>query len=143
MFTMATAVISSSTIVRVPLSFQRNPSPMSSRLRSSRGRRFRIQSRFVAIAFSTSKFCVETIVLYRDGDTLRRVVLPAYDEDSGNTHRIPHQWRKNGDLVLDITEGYHTKSDGGISGYFATVHLQGIRPRQPKARKQRRLMKID
>lgn len=89
-------------------------------------------SHFVAIAFGTSKFCVETIVLYRDGDTLRRVTLPAYDEDSGNTHRIPHRWRKNGDLVLDITEGYHTKSDGGISGYFATVHFTGIPPKATK-----------
>jgi hypothetical protein len=89
-------------------------------------------SRFVAIAFGTSKFSVETIVFHRDGKTLNRVLLLPYDEDSDNTRRIPHQWRKNGDLVLDITEGYHTKSDGGISGYFATVHFTGNPPRASK-----------
>ena len=93
---------------------------------------WRPDSRLVAIAFGTSKFSVETVVFYYDGKALKRVELPVYDPESGNTHRVPHCWLKNGDLVLDITEGYHTKSDGGISGYFATVHFTGNPPKATK-----------
>jgi hypothetical protein len=93
---------------------------------------WRSDSRFVAIAFGTTKFSVETVLFYRDGQTLRRVTLPPFDPDSEYTHRRPHRWLKSGDLVLDITSGYHTKSDGGISGYYATVHLAGDPPKASK-----------
>jgi hypothetical protein len=99
---------------------------------------WRSDSRFVAIAFSTTKFCVETIVFRRDGQKLTRVQIPEYDPPEAennlddNTHRIPHRWLKNGDLVLDITTGYHTKSDGGITGYYATIRFAGNPPRGTK-----------
>lgn len=93
---------------------------------------WRADSRFVAISFSPSKFSDETVVFYRDGQTLRQVELPDYEPESENTHRHPHRWLKNGDLVLDVTSGYHTKSDGGISGYFATVHFAGSPPKASK-----------
>jgi len=92
-------------------------------------------SRFVAIAFGTTKFCVETIVFYREGQQLTRISIPEYDPPSvennqdDNTHRTPIRWLKNGDLVLDITTGYHTLSDGGITGYHATVHIAGNPPK--------------
>jgi hypothetical protein len=99
---------------------------------------WRADSRFVAIAFSTTKFCVEAIVFYRDGQKLARVPIPEYDPPDAenkldnNTHRVPHRWLKNGDLVLDITTGYHTKSDGGTTGYYATVHFAGNPPKGTK-----------
>src|SRR5690242_8238524 len=40
---------------------------------------WRGDSRFVAIAFSTTKFCVETIVFHRDDQKLTRVPIPEYD----------------------------------------------------------------
>jgi len=92
-------------------------------------------SGLVAISFGTTKFCVETVVFYRDGQQLTRVPIPDYDRPNvennldDNTHRRPHRWRKNGDLVLDITTGYHTKSDGGITGYYAIVRFAGHPPK--------------
>ena len=91
---------------------------------------WRADSRFVAIETYTSKFATETIVFFRDGETFKRVKTPyqpsdderATDEGWAHTHCEPLRWKKNGDLVLDITEGYHTKSDGGITGYFAAIH---------------------
>lgn len=93
---------------------------------------WRSDSHLVAIAFNTTKFSVELAVFYHDGETFQRVAVPEYDPDSVHTHRVPHRWLKNGDLVLDITEGYHTKFDGGISGYFATVHFTGEPPKATK-----------
>jgi hypothetical protein len=82
-------------------------------------------SQWVAIAFGTTKFSVETAVLHRNGAALELVAIPHYDSESENTHRVPDEWRKNGDLVLAISTGYHTKSDGGIDQYLATLHFQG------------------
>ena len=89
-------------------------------------------SQWVAIAFGTTKFSVETIVLHRNGSTLELVGLPIYDQDSDNTHRIPQEWRKNGDLVLAVSSGYHTKSDGEIDQYLATVQFKGTPPKGEK-----------
>jgi len=102
---------------------------------------WRADSCFVAIETYTSKFATKPIVFFRDGDEFRRIKMPEYepfDEEhatfgtSDNTHREPLRWRKNGDLVLDITMGYHTKSDGGITGYFAIVHFAGKPPKATK-----------
>ena len=102
---------------------------------------WRSDSRFVAISTRTSKFATQTILLYFDGKTFSRVAIPEYepfDEEhasfgsSDNTYREPYRWRKNGDLILDITMGYHTKSDGGITGYFATIHFKGNPPTASK-----------
>jgi len=90
-------------------------------------------SQWLAIAFGTTKFSVETIVLHRKGTALELVDLPAYDADSENTHRVPQEWNKNGDLVLAISTGYHTKSDGGIDQYLATIHFTGTPPKGVKA----------
>ena len=93
---------------------------------------WRSDSKFVAIAFGTTKFSVETVVFRRDGKNLVRVPIPEYDKPDANldvedtSHREPHQWLKNGNLVLDVTTGYHTKSDGGISGYLAAIRFVGI-----------------
>lgn len=89
-------------------------------------------SQWVAIAFGTTKFSVETIVLHRNGAALEPVDIPEYDADSENTHRVPQKWRKNGDLVMAISTGYHTKSDGGIDQYLATVHFTGTPPKGVK-----------
>ena len=89
-------------------------------------------SQWLAIAFGTTKFSVETIILHRKGATLEPVDIPEYDGDSENTHRVPQKWRKNGDLVLAISTGYHTKSDGGIDQYLATVHITGTPPKGVK-----------
>jgi len=95
---------------------------------------WRPDSQFVAVAFKTTKFAAETVVFRRTGNTLQRVNLPAIDPfdwehadfgSSDNTHRMPYQWRKNGDLVMDITTGYHTKSEAGITGYFLTIQFAG------------------
>ena len=99
---------------------------------------WRADSRFVAIAFGTTKFCVETVVFYLDGQNLVRVPIPEYDPPDAennldnNTHRVPHRWLKNGDLVMDITTGYHTKSDGGITGYYVTIDFAGNPPKGTK-----------
>ena len=89
-------------------------------------------SQWVAIAFGTTKFSVETIVLHRNGTTLEPVDIPKYDAESENTHRVPQKWRKNGDLVLAVSTGYHTKSDGETDQYLATIHFAGNPPKGVK-----------
>jgi hypothetical protein len=110
---------------------------------------WRADSRFVAISTRTSKFATHTVVFLCGDDTLKRVEIPEYEPfdwehaefgTSDNTHREPYRWLKNGDLVLDITMGYHTKSDGGITGYFATLHFTG---KPPKAIKGRQTKAVD
>jgi hypothetical protein len=91
-----------------------------------------VDSQWVAIAFGTTKFSVETVVLHRRGKALELVEIPTYDSESENTHRVPQEWLKNGDLVLAISTGYHTKSDGGIDQYLATIHFEGTPSRGVK-----------
>ncbi len=95
---------------------------------------WRSDSQYEAVAFNTTKFAVETVVLRRVGTTLQRVSMPAIDPfdwehaefgTSDNTHRMPYKWRKNGDLVMDVTTGYHTKAEPGITGYYMTIHFVG------------------
>ena len=111
---------------------------------------WRHDSKFVAIAFSTSKFAEETVVLRRDGNALQQVELPAFNPfdwehakvgSSDNTHRVPYAWHKNGDLIIDITSGYHTKSDGGLSGYFIAVHFVGNPLKAVKGAKSKTTMR--
>lgn len=89
-------------------------------------------SQWVAIAFGTTKFSVETIVLHRNGTALEPVDIPKYDAESESTHRVPKKWRKNGDLVLAVSTGYHTKADGKIDQYLATIHFEGNPPKGVK-----------
>ena len=102
---------------------------------------WRPDSRFVAIGFQTTKFATETVVFRITGSALQRVFIPLFDPfdwnhaefgSSDNTHRMPSKWLKNGNLIMDITTGYHTKSDGGISGYYATIHFKGKPPKGTK-----------
>jgi hypothetical protein len=89
---------------------------------------WRKDSRLVAIAFGTYKFAVETVVFLCEGDKLTRVSIPQYHPSNAEIdtiHCVPHHWNKSGDLVLDVTGGYHTKSDGGITGFFATLKFEG------------------
>jgi hypothetical protein len=84
---------------------------------------------------------MQTIVFFRDCQVLKRVGIPVYEPFDAehaefgtmdNTHREPYRWLKNGDLVLDITMGYHTKSEPGSTGYFATLHFAGNPPKATK-----------
>lgn len=105
---------------------------------------WRPDSRMVAISTRTSKFATLTVVFACEGNSVKRVEIPEYEPfvfdpkdpemfgSSDTTHREPYRWRKNGDLILDITMGYHTKSDGGITGYYATVHFSGNPPKAVK-----------
>jgi len=102
---------------------------------------WRPDSRFVAIAVKTSKFAIQTKVFFREGHTLKKMEIPEYepfDEDhasfgsSDSTFREPYRWLKNGDLVLDITLGHHTKSEPPSLGYYATVHFSDNPPRASK-----------
>jgi hypothetical protein len=101
---------------------------------------WRSDSRFVAIATETSKYTIHTLVFFKTGQTFKRIDIPDYDDDDeGNwrsedgVHQLPYAWRKNGDLVLDITYGY-TKiaTEDEISEYFATVHFSGNPPKGSK-----------
>ena len=111
---------------------------------------WRSDSRFVAISTRTSKFAVHTEVFYKDGLTFKQVEMPDYSELDlkadpqayDNTHVEPHRWRKNGDLVLDINFGYHTKYDGSIFEYFSTVHFTGHPPKASKGAETKQIEKV-
>jgi hypothetical protein len=110
---------------------------------------WRADSHFVAISTQTSKLAIQTVVFDHNHKGLRRVEIPEYEAfdwehasfgSSDNTHREPYRWLFNGDLVLDITMGYHTKSDGGITGYHATLRFSG---NPPKGIEKRRTKTVD
>ncbi len=107
---------------------------------------WRGDSRFVAISIQPTKFATHTVVMFYDGKTFRQIEIPEYErfdwehaifgsEDS--THREPCRWLRNGDLLLDITMGYHTKSEGPAPGYFATLHFAGTPPKAAEVRRTR------
>ncbi len=93
---------------------------------------WRADSQLVAIETRTSKFATKTIVFFRDGDTFKRISVPEFEKFDERTRCEPLRWQKNGDLVLDVTMGYHTKSDGGITGYYLTIHFAGNPPKATK-----------
>jgi hypothetical protein len=94
---------------------------------------WRPDSRFVAIAVETSKFTIHTLVFFRRDQTFERVEIPGYNDADWRSevgvHQLPYAWRKNGDLVLDITSGYtKVAKEDEISECFATVHFTGNPP---------------
>jgi hypothetical protein len=110
---------------------------------------WRPDGRFVAISIQTSKFAIHTIVFFKDGEAFKQVQIPDYGdvdlkdpEAYDNTHVEPYHWRKNGDLVLDINFGYHTKYDGSIFEYFATVHFAGYPPKASKGPETKEIEKV-
>ncbi len=96
---------------------------------------WRPDSRFVAIAFPTYTFAVETVVFFREDGTLRRIAIPEYSRphvEVDRTHCEPYRWLKNGDLVLKITTGYSRLGEGTLTQYFATVQIRGNPPKASK-----------
>ena len=114
------------------LTFTLNGSPGIHVFGDARKVLWRSDSRYVAIETETSKFATETIIFFCDGGTFKRIKGPECDEFDAHTKCAPLRWLKKGDLVLDITSGYHTKSDGGITGFYLTIHFAGNPPKATK-----------
>lgn len=100
---------------------------------------WRPDSRFVAIAVETSKFTIHTLVFSKTGRTFDRVEIPGYNEADWRSevgvHQLPYAWRKNGDLILDITYDYtKVTEEDKVSEEFSTIHFTGNPPKGYKVK---------